>query len=165
MTDTTTIAPTVPTTTEIPSDPGEAATALAARMSDKAWSDGFLRGGPQLIEYQKLSEVAARKIDTDNVALAMEGKYLPVNSANHLNMMGTATMLREAGIERDVIQQVLTGGPVSAEERATAESVKSKLMGNADWSKKWLAGDAEAKQQMMLLNIVLASDVKQEEKV
>ncbi|WP_441232685.1 hypothetical protein [Bradyrhizobium sp. 1200_D9_N1_1] len=163
MTDTTIIAPTVPTTTEIPSDPGEAATALAARMADKSWADGFLKGGPQVAEYQKLSEVAAKKTDADQVTLAMEGKYLPVNNADHITMMGTAGMLREAGIESDVIKQVLSGGPVSAEERATAEKVKSKLMGNPDWSKKWLAGDAEAKQQMMLLNIVLASDVKQEQ--
>ncbi|MDH2353501.1 hypothetical protein QCM80_22975 [Bradyrhizobium sp. SSUT112] len=160
MNDVTTIAPTVPTTTDIPSDPGEAATALAARMSDKSWADGFLRGGPQLAEYQKLSEVAAKKIDTDNVSLAMEGKYLPVNNADHITMMGTAGMLREAGIESDVIRQVLSGGPVTAEERATAEKAKAILMRNSDFGKKLISGDAEAREHLTLLNIIITSDVK-----
>jgi hypothetical protein len=152
MTETPTIEPT----------PAEAATTLAARMGDKDWTGKFLSGnGPEVAEYQKLAEIAVKS--DDKITLAMAGQYLPVNDSDHLVMMATAAGLREQGIDNDVIRQVLSGGAVTQQEFDAAAKIKAKLMGNSDFSKRYLAGESEAVQQMTLLQIVTSSEVKKQE--
>jgi hypothetical protein len=148
------------TPVEITPTPNEAAATLATRMADKDWTGKFLGGsGPEVAEYHKLSEIAIKS--DDKISLAMAGQYLPVNDSEHLLRMGTTSMLREAGIDNDVIRQVLSGGGVAPEERAAAEKAKAALMRNSEFGKKYLAGEGEAVQHMTLLNIILSSDVKE----
>lgn len=153
------VAPPAPAPT-----PDQAATKLTELRGNKEWVTKFLAGnGPEVQEYGKLSEIALSKGDQDKVGLAMAGQYLPVNDSEHLTRMGTASMLRDAGIGDDVIRQALSGSPVTQQERDAAEKLKAKLMRNSDFSKKYLAGDGEAKEQMTLLQIITSSDVKQEQ--
>jgi hypothetical protein len=148
----------------LPPTPDQAEAKLTELRGNKEWVTKFLAGnGPEVAEYGKLSEIALGKGDEAKVALAMAGQYLPVNDSEHITRMGTASMLREAGIADDVIRQALSGSPVTQQERDAAEKLKAKLMRNADFSKKYLAGDAEAKEQMTLLQIITSSDVKQEQ--
>jgi hypothetical protein len=154
---------TEPQITEIPPTPAEAAATLAARLGDKAWAAQFLNGSePQVAEYRRLSEIAIKS--DDKVSLAMAGQYLPINDSEHLTRMGAASMLREAGIEPDVIKQTLSGGPVSQQEYDAAVKLKAKLMGNSEFTRKYLAGEGEAVQQMTLLQIITSSEVRQEAK-
>lgn len=148
-----------------PPTPDQAAAKLTELRGNKDWVTKFLAGnGPEVAEYGNLSEIALSKDDTDKVGLAMAGQYLAVNDSEHLTRMGTASMLRDAGIADDVIRQALSGSPVTQQERDAAEKLKAKLMSNSDFSKKYLAGDGEAKEQMMLLQIITSSDVRQEQK-
>lgn len=140
----------------------EAAATLAGRMADKPWVEGFLQGGPQLAEYRKLSEIAVAKSADEKVDLAMAGKYLPINDSEHLTRMGTASMLRDAGISNDVIKQALSGQPVSQAEHDAATTRKAALMRDHEWSKQYLAGNGPQREEMTLLNVILSSDVKRE---
>lgn len=143
--------------------PDEAAAKLAELRGSQDWTAKFLAGnGPELAEYRKLSEIALNSGDKITKAMAGMLDDAPFQDSAHMLNIGTASMLREAGMGNDVIRQVLSGGTVTQQERDAATQVKAKLMGNADFSKRYLAGDAEAKQQMTLLNIVLSSSVQEQ---
>jgi hypothetical protein len=141
----------------------EASTQLAAKKADPTWLNAFLGGsGPHVAEFRKLTEIAAKATDEANVEAAMAGKYLPFNDGEHLARMGTASMLREEGIGDDVIRQALSGKPVSRAEHEAATKRKADLMRDHEWSKQYLAGNGPQRQEMMLLNIIVSSDVNEE---
>jgi hypothetical protein len=49
---------------------------------------------------------------------------------------------------------------VSADEYRMAVAKKESLFGDAAWRAKYLAGNYEAKQQKLLLDVILSSPVK-----
>jgi hypothetical protein len=142
-----------------PTTPAEAQARLSQAKQDPAWSKALLDGSPkQLTEFHKLHEMIATS--PVNVDKAMAGEFLDINPPGHLEAMGVAKSLQEAGIESAVIRQLLTNGSVSREEFDKAASVKSMLMKNSEFTQKLMADDGEAKRSWKLLNIILSSDVK-----
>jgi hypothetical protein len=68
-------------------------------------------------------------------------------------------VLRKMGIGDDAIRQILEDKPVSRREYQLAEQWRNDHLTNAEWTKKWLAGDAAAGREMTLCSIVLASEI------
>ncbi|RXG86496.1 hypothetical protein [Bradyrhizobium zhanjiangense] len=139
---------------------------LAELKADTKWRDAFVSGnGPQVSEFRRLSELAAKATDrTINDAIA--GKAPSMDQIFIDPQMRDATQtieaLRGMGIhEESVARSVLDGSAVSADERHQASIAKDRLMKDVDWTKKYLAGDGEARRQMGLLNVILTRSVKE----
>lgn len=146
----------------IPATADEAATRLAAVQADPKWRDEYLSGSKAHAKELRDLQAAADRERSTQSEMAVAGELYPgIQPSGHLARVGTAAMLRESGIGDDnVIRQVLTGQPVSAEEHAAAVEAKARLMRDSDFVAKYTAGDGEAKRQMRLINIVLSSPIK-----
>jgi hypothetical protein len=143
--------------------PDQAVSKLAELCGDKSWTDKFLAGnGPELAEYRALSEIAIKSGDKIDKAIAGVLDAGPLQDSSHLQNIGAAAMLREAGMDNDVIRQVLAGEPVTQKEFDAAAKIKSNLMKTPDFVKRYLAGEADAIQRMTLLQIITSSEIKQE---
>ena len=143
--------------------PDQAVAKLAELRGNKTWTDKFLAGnGPELTEYRNLSEIAIKSGDKIDKAISGTLEAGPFQDSNHLQNIGTAAMLREAGMDNDVIRQVLSGGPVTQQEFDAAAKIKANLMKTPAFVKQYLAGEADAIQRMTLLQIITSSEIKQE---
>jgi len=142
-----------------PSTPAEAATQLAQLKADPNFVKPFLAGGPsQLKQFKDLHEL----IDCgDNYDLAIAGQLAPgeVQSSDHLQNIGAASML--TGVRPEIVRDVLAGThTVTAEEYAKVKQFKADRMTDKDWSARLLAGDSEAKREFHLMNIILSGDIR-----
>ncbi|WFU37752.1 hypothetical protein QA640_25155 [Bradyrhizobium sp. CB82] len=141
--------------------PAEASAQLGQLRADKDWSAAFLAGsGPQVAEFHRLSEIAAKSDDVDQAIAGIEKFNGVFRDTNHQIMIEVAGGLRDIGLPHEVIRQALAGQPVSREERTAAEQTKIKLMGDPAWVKEYLAGSVPHRQQMTMVNIVVNSPVK-----
>jgi alpha-D-ribose 1-methylphosphonate 5-triphosphate diphosphatase PhnM len=70
------------------------------------------------------------------------------------------TYQRQAELTPDQIMHVRERRMVSAEERQHAEQAKTRFMQDRERVKRWHAGDADAKKEMMAINITLGSRVR-----
>jgi len=149
-----------------PTTPDGARGRLAELKANSEWRDAFVAGnGPQVAEFRRLSALAA-KGDEQIISDALAGKAPSIDQIFIDPQMRDAThtieALRGMGIhEENVARSVLDGSPVSAEERNQASIAKDRLMKDVDWTKKYLAGDGEARRQMGLLNVILTRSVKE----
>jgi hypothetical protein len=147
--------PTAPTT------PAEAATRLDALKQDATWSRSFLDGLPaQMKEYQGLRAMIDK---SENVAvdMAMAGEYMGMNTPEHIEMMGAASMLRQAGVRDEIVRDVLAGSHVvSKDEFAKVKQFKADKMTDPAWTKRLLSGDSEATREFHLMNIILTGGVE-----
>lgn len=146
-----------------PSTPSEAATRLAEAKNNPEWRDGLLAGNPKhLNEFKTLHELIDRG---DNYDLAMAGEYAPgeVQSSDHVQNIGVASLFREVGIRDEIIRDVLAGThTVTKEEYAKVKQFKADKMTDPEWTKRLNAGDIEAKRQFHLMHIVLTGDIRDE---
>ncbi|EIG56080.1 hypothetical protein [Bradyrhizobium sp. WSM1253] len=143
--------------------PDEAVAKLADLRSNKDWTDNFLKGnGPQVAEFRSLSEIAIKSGDRIEKAIAGVLDDSPVQESGHIQNIGAAAWLREAGVETGVIRQVLTGDEVTPQEHAAATATKARLLKDQDFTKRYMASDGEAVRQMTLLNVIVSSKVKAE---
>jgi hypothetical protein len=145
-----------------PSSPAEATTQLAQLKADPNFTKPFMAGGPaQLKRFQDLHEMIENGTNAD-VDRAMAGEFMDgMNTAEHVQMMGAASMLQEAGVRPEIVRDVLAGThAVTPAEYALVKQFKADKMTDPDWSKRLLAGDSEAKREFHLMAIVLTGDVK-----
>jgi hypothetical protein len=143
-----------------PTTPVEAQARLQSVKQDPAWTKAFLEGGPkQLTEFHKLHEMIATPVD---VAKAMAGEFMGVNTSEHIQAMGVAAHLRESGLDDAVIKQALTGSPVSRAEYDAVAKWKTSKMADHQFTKALMAGDGEPKRLWRAANIVLANGFKSE---
>lgn len=109
-----------------PSTPAEAATQLAQLKADPNFVKPFLAGGQsQLKQFKDLHELIDRG---DNYDLAIAGQLAPgeVQSSDHLQNIGAASMLTEAGVHPEIVRDVLAGThTVTAEEYAKVKQFKA----------------------------------------
>jgi hypothetical protein len=149
----------------IPATSSEAVARLAEIKADPKWRDQYLAGSA--IHAKEMRDLQA-VIDADKgradpqTEMAIAGVLFDgIQPSGHLAKVGTATMLREAGInDTGVIRQVLAGESVTQQERDVAATTKARLMKDEDFTAKYLAGDSEAKRTMTLLNIIVSSSIK-----
>lgn len=145
-----------------PATPGEAATRLSTLSADAEWRGKFLAGnGPQVREWNELHQLAA---NGDNIDMAMAGKFLPGGqSSEHIVQMETAAMMQELGIRSEIIRDALSDKHTVTRAEFEATKVwKADRMTDPEFTKRWLAGDREAKRKMMLADIILTGNVKED---
>ena len=144
-----------------PSTPAEAASRLGALKENTEWTGKLMSGSPaELKEFQGLHKLLSQG---DTVDQAMAGEYMGVNTPEHVEMMGAASMLREAGVRDEIVRDVLAGThAVTKEEYAKVKEFKADKMTDNEWTKRLLAGDSEATRQFHLMNIILTGDIKDE---
>ena len=152
-------------TPAVPATATEARAVLDARISDKAFGDRIFAG-----DIAAKNELAAlhAKIHAggdDVVAAAMNGKLSDVPSSEQRQLIGTTELFRELGIRDEVTSQFLTGQKVSAAEYEMVVNWKKTAMGDnspGGFVERFLAGNAEAKQKMLIANSVLTNGIREE---
>jgi hypothetical protein len=146
-----------------PSTPAAAATWLAEAKSNPEWRDGLLAGNPKhLNEFKSLHEMIDRG---DNYDLAIAGQLAPgeIQSSDHVQNIGAASMLTEAGVRPEIVRDVLAGThTVTAEEYAKVKQFKTDRMSDKEWQAKLLSNDSTAKREWHLMNVVLTGDIRGE---
>ncbi|WP_426608648.1 hypothetical protein [Bradyrhizobium sp. McL0616] len=153
--------PLVPATPALPATPAEAATRLGELKADPKWTASLLSGGPaQVREFQDLHEIAAKGSD---VAAAMAGGSPTMASSDLREMIGTAEMLKDVGFTPLSIRETLEGRPASQAEVDMATKWKADHLSDAEWVKRLMSGDVEAKRHLLVANVILSSPVKQEQ--
>jgi hypothetical protein len=146
-----------------PANSAEARTRLDALIADKERGAKLLAGDAATNrEYRELRTLADNPDPADVVAAAMSGQIGDVPDSSVKMMAETAGMLREIGIREEIIEQVLRGHEVSADEYKLVEAWKARQMKDPVFVKAYLSGDPEARQKMTLAAIVLSGDVKGE---
>lgn len=77
--------------------------------------------------------------------------------------IGVANHLREIGIRDEIIKDVIAGThKVTRAEYEATERWKAERMRDQEWVKRYLAGDGEPKEKMMLASIILSGGVREE---
>lgn len=146
-----------------PSTPAEATTLLTQRMADRTWSDAVLAGKhDQVKEWKELHALAAEGDENLDVTLAVAGLSKPVGytTSSDIEMRGTASHLREIGLDDAVIKQALLGQPVSKTEFDAVSKWKAQKMADHEFTKRLLAGDGEPRRQLTAANIIITNGYK-----
>jgi hypothetical protein len=147
------------------STPVEASNRLSTLTGDKLWVEKLLTKDPATTkEFRDLTELSSKR---DSVEIAMANGGTQDYSASGVIpdsdtriMSETAGMLRGLGIREEVIKSSLAKQEVTQQDYDLAAAWKTQHMKDADFVKKYLAGDVESVRQMMLANILVSSPIK-----
>lgn len=138
---------------------------LDARVADREWGARVLNGDVSALrELRELTEISARG-GGDVAANVMSGKFGKpgsVENSEHAQIAAAVDHFRKFGVKDDVIAEFLTGEPVSRADYDAVANWKKVAMGSRDFADKFLAGDIEAGQKMILADSVLARGFKEE---
>jgi hypothetical protein len=140
-----------------PSTPTEAATRLDTLRADPKWTTALLSGGPaQTREFHELHALVAKG---DNVDMAMAGVMQPgiIQDSGHVEMMGTAAMLREMGFNPKQVRETLEGKPATQADIDIATTWKAQNMNSKEFRTRLFAGEPDAKRLLRAANIILSS--------
>lgn len=149
-----------------PSTPAEATARLDVLTADPAWAGKLLSGsGPVVKEFQDLMKM---KTAGDPIASILDGTAVsPLietvtdgKLTTYKQMLGVE-QLREAGVGDEGIRQLFEGKPVSKAEYDAVAAMRADCLGDADWTKKLLAGDRATRREFTLMNIVLVGGFKE----
>ena len=144
-----------------PANATEARTRLDAFITDRDRGAKLLAGDAEVNrEYRELRAKADDPDSADLVATAMSGQIGEMPDSSVRMMADTAGMLREVGIRESIIEEVLRGHEVSADEFRLVEAWKARQMRDPVFVKAFLSGDPEARQKMTLAAIVLSGNIK-----
>ena len=88
-------------------------------------------------------------------SITMGGPTPEAQRAEQADHLGTLSDL-----SADVLDHVRQGAAVSQDEYRMAVAKKELLFGDAEWRAKYFAGNYEAKQQKLLLDVILSSPIK-----
>jgi hypothetical protein len=138
---------------------------LNALKADPKWTQNLLAGGGAQV--RELHEVLTAKAGGDAIGQIIDGtaklpefETLTNGELSTYKQMVAAAHLREIGVPDNSIRQLLEGKPVSKAEYAAVAKLKADRMGDAEFVKKWLAGDRQAHIEMTQIGIVLAGGFK-----
>jgi hypothetical protein len=99
--------------------------------------------GSFLVDLSNVDAITEKQIDDRNAATFVKG-------------------VREDGLDiRDqVLQEAITGAPVSQQEHDLAKQWMARHMADQEWSRKLLANDPDARRELFLASVILKSDIK-----
>jgi hypothetical protein len=142
-----------------PANAVEARVRLDAFVADLGKGAKLLARDPETTkEFKSLSEMASGE-DASTVAAAIAGN--PGMLDSQLKMMAnTAGMLREIGIKEGIIEEVLQGHLVSAEEFKLTEAWKARQMKDPVFVRSYLSGEPLAREKMVLADIIISGGIK-----
>jgi thiamine monophosphate kinase len=154
-------------TTPTPTTPSTAARVQLDALTRNADFRSKLDAGDPATRRQ-FSDLCAAVAAGDAVADALAGG--PEMPADHIETTVSGELssnalrreveaLQSRGVGNDIIKQMVTGSPVSAAEKEAAVRLRSMRMGNSDFVKLYLGGDAAAGLEMTLLSTIIAAEV------
>jgi hypothetical protein len=147
---------------EAPKTPADASARLATLQADKTFTDRLLAGGiAERKEWDSLLSLASSGDKVDAAVSMPGGVANSVPDSELRQLASTAADLRELGLPDEVVRQALSGAPVSAEEYRAVRQWRDERTSDGEWSKKFLAGDALAKKQMTIANIIISGGIKE----
>jgi hypothetical protein len=140
-----------------PASPAGARAELNAKLADPAWFSRYTNGSVETqTEFAELTERGA----ADKVDRLIDGTYSTTpfdftdGGVSPHDAMGAAAWLRDAGVEPAAIKQLLEGHPVSKQELQAVEQHRARLLGDPEWTKRMLAGDAAARRDLLLFSLL-----------
>jgi hypothetical protein len=137
-----------------PTNAVEARGRLDTLIADKDWGAKLLAGDTNANrEFRDLQNMAD-KSDDSAIAVAMSGNIGDMPDSRLRMMAETAGMLRDIGIKERIIEDVLQGHMVTAEEAKMVSAYKERLMRDPTHVRAFLSGDQEARQKMTLIAII-----------
>jgi hypothetical protein len=137
-----------------PSTPAEQAVAkIAALKADPDFVKRHLGGDHETrAELARLHEIAYTPAEG---SITVGGPSIEAQRSEQADHLGTMSDLSGG-----VLDHVRTGAAVSADEYRMAVAKKDSLFGDPTWREKYFRGDHEARQQKLLLDVILSSRVK-----
>jgi hypothetical protein len=143
-----------------PANASEAQIVLDARKADPAWGGKIFNGDATANrEFRDLTAMIAAGGD-DTAAVAMTGNPVNMPTTDQAHMAHTAALFRELGIRDEVTSQFLRGEQVTPQEYELVANWKKVNMGDEAFVKRFLSGDVEARQQMIIADTVLVNGIK-----
>src|SRR5262249_50085004 len=149
-----------------PSTPAEANARLTALRSDKSFYDKLMHGDTDTRrEWDRLTELVSRDNRLD-AAMSPNPEFPLMETMDKDHLLSTRHLhsavewLRESGLRDDVIRELFSGRPVSAEEQRAVEQFRAMRFSNSEWVRKLMNGDHDAKRELTLMSIVLSSEVE-----
>ena len=144
----------------VPTNAVEARGRLDTLIADKDWGAKLLAGDTNANrEFRDLQNMAD-KSDDSAIATALSGNLGDMPSSSVKLMANTAGVLRDIGIKEGVIEEVLKGHEVSAEEYKLTEVWKARQMKDPVFVRSYLSGEPEAREKMTLADIILSGGIK-----
>jgi hypothetical protein len=142
-----------------PTTATEARTRLDARKADPEWGKLYMDGNTAARrEFKDLTTMIANgPIGDAGTDAVMSGKLPPGASSEQREAAFTAGMLRDLGFPPKAIRETISGKVPTPEDVERARLWKTQVMNNPDYTKRLLAGDGDARREMMAANIVLTS--------
>jgi hypothetical protein len=132
----------------------EAAEALKAELfANPEWAERYFKG-------DKAAMADKERID---FALAPPPAVVNQGDEHRQQMEQTLADFRGLGLRPEVIEEARQGAPVSQYEHDEVVGLKNRLFADQAWVARYMRGDREAARQMALMQIVLASPVRQSE--
>lgn len=154
-------APEAPITT-----PAAAMAKLDALRADPAWRESFISGHPVLAaQWRDLTELSTRALAGNETEAALAGRLEPsgFQPPGRLENIAMVEMLRGLEFSDAAIRETINGHEMTQAEHDAAKRWKSDKMGDKEWVARYLAGDAVAKREKMLADVILASPIKGKE--
>jgi hypothetical protein len=154
-------------TTPAPTTPSAAARVELDRLSRSAdFQAKFDSGDPSA--RKTFSDLCAAAAAGDPATDALAGG--PELPADHIETtangeLSSRALRREAegllgqGFGRDVVEQMISGKPVSAAEREAATRLRSMRLGDPAYVQRYLQGSAAERLEMGLISTILAAEV------
>ena len=118
--------------------------------------------GPEASEFRSLMEAkSGPPTGEDRIAQIINGSIerpsfetVSDGELSIQNQISSAAWLKEAGISEGAIREVLEGRRCTRAEYDAAKQLGASRMKNAEWVKKLLAGDHDARRELLLLGII-----------
>ncbi|MGH6678103.1 MAG: hypothetical protein ACREDL_04000, partial [Bradyrhizobium sp.] len=132
-----------------------------------AWQHKYLGG--DLSIRREFEDLTAAKLKANRIDDALSGKVVPSEletisgdeiSSRHL--AHSINDFRDVGVDEGVLRNFLHGEPIKPADRRLVEIHKKQLLSNADFTKRYLAGDAVAVKEMTTVNMHLTREVARE---
>lgn len=149
--------------------PAQANDRLQELSADKGWGKKLLAGDVET--RREFSALMDLKHKGDRIDAAVAGKLefqpLQVVEAGQLsdgNFAAGVQALKDVGIPDPVIHAFLSDEPVSPEDVQAIRELETRLKGDAEWTKKLLAGDVAARQVLLKISMGNVRIAKQTEK-
>jgi hypothetical protein len=151
-----------------PVTPSDAWAARARHLTDPEWKAAFEKGDPaKRTEMNRIMSSGIRWGFGENTNLAnfdpKVAEQVAAQRADQVAVLREQTiddMRTRAAIPDDVAKMVREGQPVTAAEKRLASEERDRLFADAEWTKRWRAGDREAQSQLALLQIIRAAPLR-----
>lgn len=144
-----------------PTTPEGAHARLAELTGNAAWGAKLLAGDTAVkAEFTTLSTIIAGPEAAAPTAEQLAGRS--ERASNDANTREFIRSTRESvDVSDGVLAQIIGGEKVSKAEFDAAKAWKSRHFADEGWTKRLLAGDAEAKRDWFNCSVILSSNVKE----